>query len=48
MFEDRKIWIPDTFVYNSKGSFVHETPASTGGRSFLRVQNDGSVLASFL
>lgn len=46
MFADRRIWIPDTFVVGDKDSWIAQTPAETGGRSFSRVKCCGQVLAS--
>ena len=43
MFENRKIWIPDTFVVGSSKGYVNEGPS----RSFLRLKADGSVASSF-
>ncbi|TRY67073.1 hypothetical protein TCAL_03450 [Tigriopus californicus] len=46
MFVDTPIWIPDTFVVNSKNGLVSDDAPETKGRSFLRVKADGSVLGS--
>ncbi|TRY67589.1 hypothetical protein TCAL_03467 [Tigriopus californicus] len=46
MFVDTPIWIPDTFVVNSKNGLLSEDAPETKGRSFLRVKADGSVLGS--
>ncbi len=46
MFEDRKIWVPDTFLPGDTEGFLNDVQASTGGRSFSKVQCCGGVLAS--
>ena len=45
MFEDRKIWIPDSFIPGDKYGFLAQKD-SAGARSFMKVQSCGGVLAS--
>jgi len=47
MFEDRQIWIPDTFLVEDREGFVHKAGPETGARSFSQVKCCGGVLASF-
>jgi len=47
MFEDRQIWMPDTFIPGDKEGFLSKIEPQTGGKSFARVKCCGGVLASF-
>ena len=46
IWSDRRIWVPDMFVAGDRGALVAATPAETGGRSFVKVESNGDVLAS--
>ena len=43
MFDNKRIWIPDTFLVQSLAGYVEDGPS----RSFLMLKADGSVKSSF-
>ena len=46
IWANRQIWVPDMFVAGDHGALVAATPAETGGRSFVKIESNGDVLAS--